>query len=141
LIDFDVATKDALEKTHPTHIERVWDNGRQEPKSIKHEGCFIDHREVVVNSEPEKIFCAIERIGGQISKGKGIGGTEKRYRFGHQWIEWRVGQVVSLTYLSQTVFFCPHGLLGFLYWYLLYPFHLMNFRGLIKSIIKQSKTQ
>src|SRR5215211_48856 len=29
LIDFDTATKDALEKTQPSHIERVWDDGRQ----------------------------------------------------------------------------------------------------------------
>jgi uncharacterized protein YbjT (DUF2867 family) len=28
LIDFNSATKDALEKTHPSHIERVWDQRR-----------------------------------------------------------------------------------------------------------------
>src|SRR5215208_2321267 len=28
LIDFDSAARDALAKTHPTHIERVWDDGR-----------------------------------------------------------------------------------------------------------------
>ncbi len=67
---------------------------------------------------------------------------------GTKWIEWRVGQVGreapprgNLSYLSQTVFFSPRGLLGFLYWYLLYPFHLMDFRGLIKSISEQSETQ
>src|SRR5689334_20538286 len=27
LIDFDTATKYALEKTHPAHIERIWDDG------------------------------------------------------------------------------------------------------------------
>src|SRR5215208_6525058 len=29
LIDFNSAVKEALEKTHPSHIERVWDDGRQ----------------------------------------------------------------------------------------------------------------
>jgi hypothetical protein len=60
---------------------------------------------------------------------------------GEKWIEWRVGQLDNLTYISQTVFFSPRGLPGFLYWYLLYSFHLIDFRGLIKSIAKQGKTQ
>ncbi len=59
LIDFDSATRDALEKTHPSHIERVWDDGRQGPKSIKHEGCFIDHREHPLPVEPEKVISAV----------------------------------------------------------------------------------
>jgi hypothetical protein len=60
---------------------------------------------------------------------------------GKKWIEWRVGQVGSLPYISQTVFFCPRGLPGFLYWFLYYPFHLINFRGLIKFIAGQSAIQ
>src|SRR5215212_5527935 len=46
LIDFDSATKNALEKTNPTDIERVWADGSPGVKSIKHEGCFINHREM-----------------------------------------------------------------------------------------------
>ena len=59
---------------------------------------------------------------------------------GEKWIDWHVGHVSNVTYLSQTVFFSPRGLPGFLYWYLLYPFHMMEYRGLIQSIIPQSKT-
>ncbi|MFZ1730285.1 MAG: SDR family oxidoreductase [Bacteroidota bacterium] len=36
--------------------------------------------------------------------------------------------------LSQTAFFAPKGLAGWLYWYLLYPMHALIFNGLIKQI-------
>jgi uncharacterized protein YbjT (DUF2867 family) len=131
LIDFDTATKDALEKTHPAHIERVWDNGNPGAKSIKHEGCFIDYREMQIKSKAEKITDEISKT--SIS--------EKIYMFGKQWIEWSVRHAAGVTYMSQTVFFCPHGLLGFLYWYAFYPFHMLHFRGLIRKIARQSEAQ
>jgi Predicted nucleoside-diphosphate-sugar epimerases len=148
LIDFDTATKDALEKTHPFHIERVWDDGKLETKSIKHEGCFIDHREVTVNAEPEKVFEILTGpkisalapvLTSKLVDSKAALSHLKDKFFGNQWIEWRAipGRAASVTHLSQTVFFSPRGLPGFLYWYLLYPFHLINFRGLIKSIARQ----
>ncbi len=40
------------------------------------------------------------------------------------------------TRLVQTAFFAPKGLLGFLYWYVLYPIHRLVFSGLIKEIKK-----
>ena len=139
LIDFDSATKDALEKTHPAYIERVWDNGNPAAKSIKHEGCLIDHREIQVDAR-------VEMITNEINK---MGTREKNYTFGKQWIEWRVSRIAPAfggicdnpTYFSQTVFFCPRGLLGFLFWYGLYPFHMVHFRGLIRKIAKQSGIQ
>jgi uncharacterized protein YbjT (DUF2867 family) len=137
LVDFDTAAKDALKKTHPSHIERVWDDGRPGVKSIKHEGCFIDHREIISDTQAEKIKVEIERLGVQFDKGQMIGVMEKASLVGTQWIEWRVTGHV----LSQTIFFCPRGLLGFLYWYLLYPFHIIHFRGLIQKIAKQSEAQ
>jgi uncharacterized protein YbjT (DUF2867 family) len=150
LIGFDTATKDALEKTHPSHIERIWDDERKEPKSIKHEGFFIDHREVAINAEPEKVLEAMTNFGvralapvsnSKLLASKTILFQRKDGFFGSQWIEWRiVGHVKNMTYLTQTVFFSPRGLGGFLYWYLLYPFHIMNFRGLIQSIARQSET-
>ena len=149
LIDFDSATKHALEKTHPSHIERVWDDGKLETKSIKHEGCFIDHREVTVNAEPEKVFDTVKNVADHsnwlIEANQAqlrIVVCVKKQSVGNQWIEWRlVSHAKSVTCLSQTVFFSPRGLPGFLYWYLLYPFHLINFRGLIKSIARQSEKQ
>src|SRR5215216_2441531 len=62
LIDFDSATKNALEKTQPTSIERVWEDGRPGVKSIKHEGCFIDYRGMQIDAEPEKAFAALKQF-------------------------------------------------------------------------------
>lgn len=135
LIDFDTAAKDALAKTHPSFIERVWDDGGEGVKSLKHEGCFIDHREIQVNADVEKIYCAVDGIDEHLIKGEGSRVSEKETSFGMQWIEWRV----SDHNLLQTVFFCPRGLPGFLYWFLLYPFHKLNFRGLIRKLKKQSE--
>ncbi len=142
LVDFDTAAKDALEKTHPTYIERVWDDGAKRAKSIKHEGCFVDHREIVVATEIGRVLETIGKLGGRNPLPMGEGKVrEKHYRFGTQWIEWRTSQIENLTNLSQTVFFCPRGLPGFLYWYLFHPFHILNFRGLIKVIARKSETQ
>ena len=154
LIDFDTATKDALEKTHPAHIERVWDDGRGGVKSIKHEGCFIHHREIQMDARPETVFSALERWVDQQAGFTKLKQTNEQMIVcrneqvaGETWIEWRVGRIDraaspgdNFTYLSQTVFFSPRGLPGSLYWYLLYPFHIVEYRGLIQSIVQQSKT-
>ena len=60
-------------------------------------------------------------------------------RFGNLCIEWRVHQAKRVTHLTQSVFFSPHGLPGFLYWILLYPFHWIRIRGLIQGILRQSQ--
>jgi hypothetical protein len=151
LIDFQSAAKDALAKTHPLHIERVWDDGKQESKSIKHEGCFIDHREVAVNAQADKVLEVISHFGvrelaaSHISKPMGskeiLFHLKERF-FGKQWMEWRVtGEGSNATCLSQTLFFCPRGLPGFLYWYLFYPLHWLRFRRLLDKIARQSETQ
>src|SRR6185436_17837002 len=59
LIDFDSATQAALEKTHPSHIERIWVDGSAKTQFVKHEGCFILHTEIEINEEPEKIIRTI----------------------------------------------------------------------------------
>ena len=146
LLDFDSASRDALARTHPMYIERIWEDGRKSVKSIKHEGCFIEYREMQIHTEPAEVmetlsrfvrnsyaFVEIERTADQILV------CVKHQVAGEKWIEWRVYQTGNLTCLSQTVFFSPRGLLGFLYWYIFYPFHIANFRGLIKSIAKQSE--
>ncbi|MGZ9164809.1 MAG: NAD(P)H-binding protein [Anaerolineales bacterium] len=144
LIDFDSATRDALEKTHPLHIERMWDDGKHKTKSLKHEGFFIDQRETNVDSPHENIFQAltlvINRIGWHVvvkEENSRIIVCDENRRFGDQWIEWRVNQ----GHISQTIFFSPRGLPGFLYRYLLYPFHVINSRALIRKIAQRSQNQ
>ena len=153
LIDFDTATRDALAKTHPVYIERVWDDGKQEPKSIKHEGCFIDHREVMVNAEPEKVFHAVKQLSNKSNWVREVDDEGqvlvcvKDQIAGKKWIEWRIGHAASVataprrrvTYMTQTVFFSPRGLPGFLYWYLLYPFHWLNFYLLIRKVCREAE--
>ncbi|MDX1435211.1 MAG: DUF2867 domain-containing protein [Anaerolineales bacterium] len=45
------------------------------------------------------------------------------------------------TLLHQTAFFAPKGLLGLLYWYLLYPVHALIFSGLITKIKEQAERE
>ncbi len=44
------------------------------------------------------------------------------------------------TLLSQTAFFAPKGLFGWVYWYALYPFHGFIFSGLIDQIVERAAT-
>ena len=54
---------------------------------------------------------------------------------GDGWLEWRVDSHTSATsLLTQTAFFAPRGLPGFLYWLTLGPLHRLVFRGLIDAI-------
>src|SRR6266542_4069557 len=113
LIYLYTATKDALEKTHPSHIERVWDDGGKKAKALKHEGCFVDHREVFVRTSPEQIIQSIKNLSiGQltienISEYSKMICTLPNRQFGETWIEWRTRPVENMVDLSQTVFFCP----------------------------------
>ncbi|MEX0601044.1 MAG: SDR family oxidoreductase, partial [Rhodothermales bacterium] len=54
---------------------------------------------------------------------------------GRAWLEFRIAPVESGGgMLSQTAFFEPRGLAGFLYWYGLYPVHRIIFRGMLDRI-------
>ena len=116
LIDFDTATHKVLKITHPDHIERVWVDGNLKPISIKHEGCFILH------------YSGIRQLAGENKSNTSESKNEHHSNFfGELWLE----QHVEQNHITRTLFFCPHGLPGFLYWFLLYPFHWLRFRGLI----------
>jgi hypothetical protein len=45
------------------------------------------------------------------------------------------------TQLVQTILMAPKGLLGFLYWYVLYPFHNLIFAGLVQRISEQAEAR
>ena len=119
LIDFDTATHKALGFTHPDHIERVWVDGASHTKSLKHEGCFILHRTIKSPPLPEEEGRPKDRVRGSIHS-----------LFGTIWLE----QHTEKDHKSQTLFFSPRGLPGFLYWFLLYPFHWVRFPGLIRRV-------
>jgi hypothetical protein len=61
---------------------------------------------------------------------------------GKAWLQFQVtprGAGQSL--LSQTAFFAPKGLFGWLYWYGLYPLHGLIFSGLIERIARSASSQ
>ena len=71
---------------------------------------------------------------------------------GDGWMEWQIaakpgpgrlpgaGEAEAAeSVLTQTAFFAPRGLPGFLYWHLLDPIHRLVFRGLIQAIKRQSE--
>jgi uncharacterized protein YbjT (DUF2867 family) len=54
---------------------------------------------------------------------------------GKAWLEFQsVPQTDGTTLLTQTAYFAPRGLAGFLYWYLLYPIHGFIFSGMIRKV-------
>jgi uncharacterized protein YbjT (DUF2867 family) len=61
---------------------------------------------------------------------------------GEGWMEWRIEKLLGGgSTLSQTAFFAPRGLPGFLYWSLLDPVHSFVFNGLILAVKRQSEVQ
>jgi uncharacterized protein YbjT (DUF2867 family) len=174
LVDYESAIKEALTRLHPLKMEHIWDDGEGRIKILKHEGFFIDHRELQVDAEPEEVFDVIKEMGGPngwpfanwLWKLRGYFGVREfsaaagpRYDYytvdavepnrllllhsqlkapGHGWMEWRVEANGNSTRLVQTAYFTPHGFGGFLYWVLLYPFHVYVFRGLIMAIARNS---
>jgi hypothetical protein len=126
----------------------VWDDGVRRVKSLKHEGCFIDHREMLTFASPENVFRVLRRVINNPNlcvevnePTQRIIVRDKDQRPGDKWIEWRVGRTASPTYLTQSVFFSPRGLPGFLYWYLLYPLHVINSRAQLRKIAQRSENQ
>ncbi|MCK9371919.1 MAG: SDR family oxidoreductase [Sulfuricurvum sp.] len=53
---------------------------------------------------------------------------------GKAWLEF----LIKENKLYQTAYFYPHGLLGRLYWYSMFPFHLFIFRGMAKNLIRKA---
>ncbi len=55
---------------------------------------------------------------------------------GKAWLEFDADRLDDgRTRLTQTAFFEPHGLFGFLYWYLVFPFHALIFNRLASRIV------
>lgn len=59
---------------------------------------------------------------------------------GKAWLEFQsIPQSDGKTLLTQTAYFAPRGLAGFLYWYLLYPIHGFIFSGLIRKVAGRAR--
>ena len=56
---------------------------------------------------------------------------------GRAWIEFQsISDDGDYTKLVQTAYFAPKGLLGLLYWYMLYPIHALIFSSMIDEIVE-----
>ncbi len=136
LIDFESAAKDALKNIHPHKVEHVWDGDQREFNPLKREGFFIDQRSVQVNAAPEKILEAlrnfqIKNFAVESEANSAILFHSSHKMFGAHWIEIHAEKEGRLSRLTQTAYFAPRSLNGFLYGYLLYLFHVIVFRKLI----------
>lgn len=59
---------------------------------------------------------------------------------GQAWLQFDVSPFSDKqSLLVQTAFFAPKGLIGFLYWYILYPIHSLIFSGMIRKLKEQSE--
>jgi uncharacterized protein YbjT (DUF2867 family) len=59
---------------------------------------------------------------------------------GRAWLQFRCRpQPDGSTLLEQTAYYAPKGLLGLLYWYLLYPAHALIFSGLIRQLGRRAE--
>jgi uncharacterized protein YbjT (DUF2867 family) len=65
LVSFEDATKNALHHLSPDFIERVWEGVKRDVVRIKHEGFFVDYRQVEIKTSPESIYRVITRMGGE----------------------------------------------------------------------------
>jgi hypothetical protein len=58
---------------------------------------------------------------------------------GKAWLQFEVAPGEGgRSLLSQTAFFAPRGLTGWLYWYVLYPFHALIFEGLVEDVARRA---
>jgi uncharacterized protein YbjT (DUF2867 family) len=59
---------------------------------------------------------------------------------GKAWMQFNVNQLDENTsQLTMTAYFAPKGLLGHLYWYVLYPIHSIVFSGLIRGLASEAE--
>jgi uncharacterized protein YbjT (DUF2867 family) len=59
---------------------------------------------------------------------------------GAGWMEWHTkSDIKGRTLVSQTAFYAPKGVSGYLYWYLLLPFHRLVFAGLFEKLISMAR--
>ena len=58
---------------------------------------------------------------------------------GKSWLQFESEPHDGKTLLTVTAYFAPYGLLGFLYWYAMWPFHKFIFDGLTRRIASRAR--
>lgn len=147
LIDYQTAVRNTLGRLAPTKIEPIWNESGQRLAVMKHEGFFIDHRQKWLAIAPRDVFRAITHYKSWDYRSYDVEAIEEgcllrlhdRRKFpGEVWIEWRLSPQGEGASLTQTVFFAPRGVPGFLCWYLLSPIRYMLFSFWIGRIERRA---
>lgn len=60
---------------------------------------------------------------------------------GRAWLQYEVSAVDGGSRLVQTAFFEPKGVPGLAYWYLLYPIHVLIFRGTVRVLAERAQAK
>jgi uncharacterized protein YbjT (DUF2867 family) len=60
---------------------------------------------------------------------------------GRAWLEFEVEPTESGSTIRQTAIFDPTGLLGLVYWYSLFPLHVVIFGGMLREIARRAENQ
>jgi hypothetical protein len=58
---------------------------------------------------------------------------------GEAWLELKIIEKNGKTVLNQTATFRPKGLIGRIYWYLVFPLHYFVFNGMAENLVKYKK--
>ncbi|MEO8036433.1 MAG: DUF2867 domain-containing protein, partial [Acidobacteriota bacterium] len=59
---------------------------------------------------------------------------------GRAWLQFETTPAAGGTEIRQTAIFDASGLLGLLYWYVLYPVHRFVFAGMLRGIVKSASS-
>lgn len=147
LIDYQMAVRNTLGRLTPANIEPVWNESGQRLAVLKHEGFLIDHRQKWLAVAPQEVFRAITHYKSWDYRTYNVEAIEegcllrlyyRRKIPGEVWIEWQVNPQGEGASLTQTVFFAPRGVPGFLCWYLLSPFRDMLLASWIGRIMRRA---
>jgi uncharacterized protein YbjT (DUF2867 family) len=146
LIPYHEAVTSALAKLHPSHVEPVWTDNQYKSVRLKHEGFFVDHRTRRLEGMPEVAWQAVTSLGNllnfycveSLEPNSQLLLQSKHNVHGAGWLEWQIIPDGEGCILTQTVYFAPRGLPGFIHWYALYPFREIALRGLLRTITRRS---
>jgi hypothetical protein len=154
MLDYATSVERALADTHPAQMERIWlGQETSDASQLRHEGMFIDYRQVKIAQPPAQVLQALQRRMTQQSLRIGclhsfdidfLSDDCLRLRVtqpipGAVWLEWKVQHQVHDTLLQQTAFFAPKGLPGFLSWYLLNPLYKQALTKILQEVVLHSQ--
>ena len=130
-VSYQTSVERCLERLQASSVETAWSDALSTslcsvPPLIltNQEGMVMEHRHQIVPASSAAVYKVFTGLGGK-----------------RAWLQFQVTpREDGQSLLTQTAFFAPKGLFGWLYWYGLYPIHRVIFSGCIEQIAKQAGT-